>query len=34
MPIINRLAELQPDIKAWRRDLHAHPELLYDVHYT
>jgi amidohydrolase len=34
MPIINRLADLQPDIMAWRRDLHAHPELLYDVHYT
>ncbi|MET0968678.1 MAG: M20 aminoacylase family protein [Tardiphaga sp.] len=34
MPIIDRVAELQPDIMAWRRDLHAHPELLYDVHRT
>ena len=34
MPIINRLADLQPEIMAWRRDLHAHPELLYDVHRT
>jgi amidohydrolase len=34
MPIINRVADLQPDIMAWRRDLHAHPELLYDVHRT
>src|SRR6201990_2925006 len=34
MPIVNRVAELQPDIQAWRRDLHEHPELLYDVHRT
>jgi hippurate hydrolase len=34
MPIVDRLTELQPDIMAWRRDLHAHPELLYDVHRT
>jgi amidohydrolase len=34
MPIINRLAALHADITAWRRDLHAHPELLYDVHRT
>jgi amidohydrolase len=34
MPIINRVADLQPDIMAWRRDIHAHPELLYDVHRT
>jgi amidohydrolase len=34
MPIINRVADLQPDIMAWRRDLHARPELLYDVHWT
>src|SRR5439155_12652668 len=31
MPIVNRVAELQPDIQAWRRDIHEHPELLYDV---
>src|SRR6201996_5436821 len=34
MPIINRVADLQPDIQAWRRDIHQHPELLYDVHGT
>jgi amidohydrolase len=34
MPVINRLAEMQPEIAAWRRDLHAHPELLFDVHRT
>jgi amidohydrolase len=34
MPIVNRVADLQPDIQAWRRDLHEYPELLYDVHRT
>jgi hippurate hydrolase len=34
MPIVNRVADLHPDITTWRRDLHAHPELLYDVHRT
>lgn len=34
MPIVNRVSDLQPDIMAWRRDLHAHPELMYDVHRT
>jgi hippurate hydrolase len=34
MPVINRVADLQPDIQAWRRDIHAHPELLYEVHRT
>jgi amidohydrolase len=34
MPIINRVADLQPEIMAWRHDLHAHPEMLYDVHRT
>jgi amidohydrolase len=34
MPIVNRVADLQPDIMAWRRDIHAHPELLYEVHRT
>ncbi len=27
MPIINRIAEFHTDMTAWRRDLHAHPEL-------
>jgi hippurate hydrolase len=34
MSIIDRIAELHPEITAWRRDLHQHPELLYDVHRT
>ncbi len=34
MPIVNRVADLHAEITAWRRDLHAHPELLYDVHRT
>lgn len=34
MPIKNRFAELQPEIAAWRRDLHEHPELQFDVHRT
>src|ERR1700678_2414904 len=34
MPIVNRIADLHPEITAWRRDFHAHPELLYDVHRT
>ncbi|NVN87682.1 MAG: amidohydrolase [Rhodopseudomonas sp.] len=34
MPVINRVADLQPDIMAWRRDIHAHPELMYDVDRT
>jgi amidohydrolase len=34
MPIVNRVADLQPDIQAWRRNIHEHPELLYEVHRT
>ena len=34
MPIINRVADLHPEITAWRRDLHENPELLFDVHRT
>ncbi|MEE9388965.1 MAG: M20 aminoacylase family protein [Paracoccaceae bacterium] len=34
MPVKNRFAELLPEITAWRRDIHAHPELLFDVHRT
>jgi len=34
MAIINRITDLQDEIVAWRHDLHAHPELLYDVHRT
>ncbi|MGE3146290.1 MAG: M20 aminoacylase family protein [Pseudorhodoplanes sp.] len=34
MPIVNRIADFHPEIAAWRHDLHAHPELQYDVHRT
>ncbi|MDD9923818.1 MAG: amidohydrolase, partial [Boseongicola sp.] len=34
MPIRNRFAELHDEITAWRRDLHAHPELQFDTHRT
>ena len=34
MPIVNRVADLHTEITAWRREMHAHPELLYDVHRT
>src|SRR5258705_7062044 len=34
MPIVNRVADLHTEITGWRRDLHMHPELLYDVHRT
>ncbi|UJQ92961.1 M20 aminoacylase family protein [Mariluticola halotolerans] len=34
MPVINRVAEFHQEITAWRRDFHANPELLYDVHRT
>ena len=34
MPVINRAADLQSEITAWRRDFHEHPELLYEVHRT
>jgi hippurate hydrolase len=34
MPIVNRVADLHDEITGWRRDLHAHPELLYEVHRT
>ncbi|MCE8545568.1 amidohydrolase [Ruegeria pomeroyi] len=34
MPIKNRLADMKEEITGWRRHLHAHPELLFDVHQT
>lgn len=34
MPIKNRFAELLPEITAWRQDLHAHPEILFETHRT
>ncbi|WP_170454632.1 M20 aminoacylase family protein [Ruegeria arenilitoris] len=34
MPIKNRFAEMHPEITGWRRDIHQHPEILYDTHRT
>lgn len=34
MPVLNRIAEFQPEIVEWRHDFHTHPELQYDVNRT
>ncbi|WP_373636587.1 M20 aminoacylase family protein [Yoonia sp. BS5-3] len=34
MPIINRIADFAEDMTAWRRHLHANPELQFDCHQT
>src|SRR5437899_7175471 len=34
MPIVNRIAALHPEVAEWRRDIHAHPEILFEVHRT
>src|ERR1700743_2753825 len=34
MPIVNRVADLHPEMRAGRRDIPQHPEWLYDVHRT
>ena len=34
MAVKNRFAELHADITAWRRDLHEHPEILFETHRT
>ena len=34
MPVVNRFADLAPAIAEWRRDIHAHPEMLFDTHRT
>ena len=34
MPVVNRFAEMHEQIAGWRRDLHAHPEILFEVHRT
>ena len=31
MPIKNRFAETHAEITAWRRHLHQHPELMFDL---
>jgi amidohydrolase len=34
MPVVNRIAAMQDEVAAWRQDLHANPELGFDVHRT
>lgn len=34
MPVKNRLADMLPEIAEWRQDIHAHPELMFEVHRT
>jgi len=34
MPVNSTIADFAPDAQRWRRHLHAHPELLYDVDQT
>lgn len=34
MPIVNRVAAMQEELTELRRDLHANPEILYEVHRT
>jgi len=34
MPVINRIADFHPEMTAWRRDFHEHPELGFEEHRT
>ncbi|WP_380058412.1 M20 aminoacylase family protein [Falsihalocynthiibacter sp. SS001] len=34
MPVKNRFSELLTEITEWRRDFHAHPEILFETHRT
>ncbi len=34
MPVKNRFAELHDEITVWRRDMHEHPEILFETHRT
>jgi hippurate hydrolase len=34
MPILSRIADMQAEVATWRRDIHAHPEILFDVQRT
>ena len=34
MAVKNRIADMLPEITAWRQDFHAHPELLFEVQRT
>ena len=34
MAVINRISEFHDEATEWRRDIHQHPELLFEVHRT
>jgi len=34
MPIASRIAEMKAEVAAWRRDIHQHPEIQFDVQRT
>ncbi|MBL8833666.1 MAG: M20/M25/M40 family metallo-hydrolase, partial [Rhodospirillales bacterium] len=34
MPVINRVAAFHEDMKAWRREIHAYPELCFEENRT
>ena len=34
MPVKNRFSEMLPEITEWRRDIHQHPEILFETHRT
>jgi hippurate hydrolase len=34
MPVLNRIAEFQPEMEGWRQDFHQHPELRFEEHRT
>ena len=34
MPIVNRIAEFHTDMTAWRRDIHAYPEIAFEEQRT
>ena len=34
MPVVNRIADFAEEMKAWRRKLHATPEIGFDCHET
>ena len=34
MPTVNRFADFHDEITEWRRDIHANPEILFEVHCT
>src|SRR6266851_1291721 len=34
MPVINRIADFQPEMADWRHEVHAHPETAFEEHQT